>query len=206
MDHKSFFFYPFSMANITVDLNQQRKSWWKLTVIISGSTWPFLPSSPDPVVKISVTANLAVVKEMFQVCQWEIGKNLLGNISSISFFIIHLQPFQCHFLEIKVIFHVLLSKRKLLICAIQGWPALKSKSSATLFSKWSVLEKSASWKYHASALWAALGPTLCPSIGERLGNFFGDLARLALALGCAGEKGCRTGGGWALWWRKRNRL
>ena len=118
MDYKSFFFYPFSLANITVDLNQQRKSWWKLTVIISGSTWPFLPSSPDPVVKISVTANLAVVKERFQACIkspsiWETSKSLLRNIFSISFFIIHLQPFQCHFFwRIKVVFSCFTFKKK----------------------------------------------------------------------------------------------
>ena len=97
-------------------------------------------------------------------------------------------------------------KKKAFNLCNSGLTSLKLKSWATLFSKWSVLEELASWKYHASALWAALDPTLCPSIGERLGNFFGDLARLALALGCAWEKGCRTGGGGALWWRKRNRL
>ena len=116
MDHKSFFFYPFSLANITVDLNQQRKSWWKLTVIISGSTWPFLPSSPDPVVKISVTANLAVVEERFQAnieslsmrdrqeSPWEYIFNFIS--------IIHLQPFQCHFLANKSYFPSFTFKKK----------------------------------------------------------------------------------------------
>ena len=158
MDYKSFFFYPFSLANITVDLNQQRKSWWKLTVIISGSTWPFLPSSPDPVVKISVTANLAVVKERFQACIkslsiWETSKSLLRNIFSISFFIIHLQPFQCHFFwRIKVVFSCFTFKKKAFNLRNSELTSLKLKSWATLFSKWSVREELASWKYHPSAL------------------------------------------------------
>ena len=169
VDYKSFFFYPFSLANVTVDLNRQRKSWWKLTVIISGSTWPFLPSSPDPVVKISVTANLAVVKERFQACIkslsiWETSKSLLGNIFSISFFIIHLQPFQCHFLANKSYFSSFTLKKKAFNLRNSGLTSLRLKSWATLFSNWSVLEELASWKYHASVLWAALGPTLCPII------------------------------------------
>ena len=138
MDHKSFFFYPFSMANITVDLNQQRKSWWKLTVIISGSTWPFLPSSPDPVVKISVTANLAVVEERFQ-----------ANIESLSMrdrqespweyifnfiVIIHLQPFQCHFLANKSYFPRFTFKKKAFNLCNSGLTSLKLKSWANLFS------------------------------------------------------------------------
>ena len=211
MDHKSFFFYPFSLTNITDDLNQQRQSWWKLTFIISGSTWPFLPSRPDPVVKISVTSNLAVVKEIIQVnikslsmrdqqeSPWEYIFNFIFHYPSSTISMSLLLANKRYFPRFT------LKKKAFNLC--NSWlTSLKLKSWVTLFSNWSVLEELASWKYHASLLWASLGPTLCPGIGERLGNFFGDLASLALALGCAWEKGCRTGGGWALWWRKRNRL
>ena len=51
-------------------------------------------------------------KRTSKVCQWEIGKSLLGNISSISFFIIYLQPFQCHFLANKSYFPSFTFKKK----------------------------------------------------------------------------------------------
>ena len=110
-------------------------------------------------------------KRTSKVSQWETSKSLLGNIFLISFFITHIQPFQNKSSN-KSHFPRFTFKKKAFDLRKSGLTSLKLKSWATLFSKWSVLEESASWKYHASALWTALGPTLCPSIGERLGNFF----------------------------------
>ena len=170
MDHKSFFFYPFSLANITVDLNQQRKSWWKLTVIISGSTWPFLPSSPDPVVKISVTANLAVVKEIFQAnieslsmrdrqeSPWEYIFNFIS--------IIHLQPFQCHFLANKSYFPSFTFKKKFRV----DQPKIKKLSNPIfqMVSPWGI----GLLKVSCVRPLGSIGPFLKPTFDQFLEVYF----------------------------------
>ena len=59
-------------------------------------------------------------------------------------------------------------KKKAFNLRNSGLTSLKLKSWVTLFSKWSVLEELASWKYHASALWAALD-SIADSVFVKIG-------------------------------------